>query len=264
MKAKWFIILAIIMMLTPISVQAKQQSPMEKLDDISDEALQMVKFHRYEDAKKLLDYFSDQFTSITGNEQPLTMDEVRIVHTSHDEAMEAAVSPNMKYEERINKLTKFRLVIDAIATSHQPLWTEMEDQIMTAFHQAKDAALNGDSAHFHSSFNSFLSLYNVIYPSMKIDVPVENIQRLDARINFIDEYRSQVVKDQKSRQELDALDTDLKNLFANLEEDEADPSLWWVIISTGSIIIMTLSYVGWRKYQGEKGLKKDRSRDLKD
>ena len=25
-----------------------------------------------------------------------------------------------------------------------------------------------------------------------------------------------------------------------MDEDEADPSLWWVIISTGSIIIMTL------------------------
>lgn len=251
-------------MLTPISVSAEQQSPMEKLDDISDEALQMVKFQRYEDAKKLLDYFSDQFSSITGKEKPLTMDEVRIVHTSHDEAMEAAVSPSMKYEERINKLTKFRLVIDAIATSHQPLWTEMEEQIMTAFHQAKDAAIKGDAAHFHTNFNSFLSLYNVIYPSMKIDVPVENIQRLDARIDFIDEYRSQVVNNSKSQQELENLDTDLKNLFANMEEDEADPSLWWVIISTGSIIIMTLSYVGWRKYQGDKNMKKDRSRDQKD
>lgn len=264
MKIKWFFFFAIVMMLTPISVYAKQQSPMEKLDDISDEALQMVKFHRYEDAKKLLDYFSDQFSSIAGNQQPLTMDEVRIVHTSHDEAMEATVSPNMKYEERINKLTKFRLVIDAIATSHQPLWTEMEDQIMTAFHQAKNAAISGDSSQFHSNFNTFLSMYNVIYPSMKIDVPVENIQRLDARINFIDDFRSQVVNDPKSRQELEALDTDLKNLFANLEGDEADPSIWWVIISTGSIIIMTLSYVGWRKYQGEKAMEKDRSRDQKD
>lgn len=251
-------------MLTPITVNAEQQSPMEKLDDISDEALQMVKFQRYEDAKKLLDYFSDQFTSISGTTKPLSMDEVRIVHTSHDEAMEAAVSPTMKYEERINKLTKFRLVIDAIATSHQPLWTEMEEQIMTAFHQAKDAAANGDTAHFHTNFNTFLSLYNVIYPSMKIDVPVENIQRLDARIDFIDEYRSQIVNNSKSQEELNALDTDLKNLFANMEEDEADPSLWWVIISTGSIIIMTLSYVGWRKYQGDKEPKKNRSRDLKD
>jgi sporulation protein YpjB len=178
--------------------------------------------------------------------------------------MEATVSPSMKYEERLDKLTKFRLVIDALATSHQPLWTAMEDQIMTAFHHAKDAALRGDSAHFHSYFNTFLNLYNVIYPSMKIDVPVENIQRLDARIDFINEYQSQVVSDAKSQQELYALDTDLKNLFANMEDDEADPSLWWVIISTGSIIIMTLSYVGWRKYQGDKELRKNRSRDLKD
>ncbi|MEH7546161.1 MULTISPECIES: sporulation protein YpjB [Bacillaceae] len=264
MKVKWLYFLTMIMMLTPITVYAEQQSPMEKLDDISDEALQMVKFQRYEDAKKMLDYFSDQFTSIKGTEEPLSMDEVRIVNTSHDEAMEAAVSPNMKYEERLNKLTKFRLVIDALATSHQPLWTEMEDQIMTAFHQAKEAAVMGDAAHFHTNFNTFLSLYNVIYPSMKIDVPVENIQRLDARIDFINEYRSQVVSDAKSQQELEALDTDLKNLFANMEEDEADPSLWWVIISTGSIIIMTLSYVGWRKYQGDKEPKKNRSRDLKD
>jgi len=248
-------------MLTPITVYAEQQSPMEKLDNISDEALQMVKFQRYEDAKKLLDYFSDQFTSVTGTTRPLSMDEVRIVHTSHDEAMEAAVSPSMKYEERINKLTKFRLVIDALATSHQPLWTEMEEQIMTAFNQAKDAAANGDTAHFHTNFNTFLSLYNVIYPSMKIDVPVENIQRLDARIDFINEYRSQIVSNSKSQQELIALDADLKNLFASMEEDDADPSLWWVIISTGSIIIMTLSYVGWRKYQGDKDQKKNRSRD---
>jgi len=45
---------------------------------------------------------------------------------------------------------------------------------------------------------------------------------------------------------------DLKNLFENMDEDEADPSLWWVIISTGSIIILTLSYVGWRKYKGDR------------
>ncbi|WP_026563911.1 sporulation protein YpjB [Bacillus sp. UNC41MFS5] len=263
MKIKWLFLFVIIMMLTPTTIYAEQQSPMEKLDDISDEALQMVKFHRYEDAKRLLDYFSNQFTSITGTDPPLTMDEVRIINTSHDEAMEAAVSSNMKYEERINKLVKFRLVIDAIATSHQPLWVEMEDQIMTAFHQAKDAAKKGDSGNFHTNFNSFLSLYNVIYPSMKIDVSVENVQRLDARIDFINEYRSLVVSDTKSQQELDKLDTDLVKLFSNMEEDEADPNIWWVIISTGSIIIMTLSYVGWRKYQGDKNHKKDRSRDLK-
>ncbi|MGJ7909384.1 sporulation protein YpjB [Neobacillus sp. LXY-1] len=264
MKNKWFLLVAIILLFLPNTTYAEQQTPMEKLDDISDEALQMVKFHRYDDAKKLLDYFSVQFNSVSGAIHPLTVDEVRIVNSSRDEAMEAAVSPDMRHEERINKLTKFRLVIDAISTSHQPLWTEMEEQVMTAFHQAKESAKTGDSAHFHSNFNTFLSLYNVIYPSMKIDVPVENIQRLDARIKFIDEYRSQILHDSEGQRELDKLDSDLQNLFTNVEDDEADPSIWWVIISTGSIIIMTLSYVGWRKYQGEKDTKLNRSREHKD
>lgn len=251
-------------MLTPMNVFANEQTPIEKLDYISDEALQMMKFHRYEDAKKLLDYFSEQFTSFADKEQNFSMDELRIITLSHDEAVEAAVSTNMEFEERVSRLTKFRLVVDAIATNHQPLWTEMKDSIMAAFQQAREAAVSGDSAHFHSNFNTFLSLYNVIYPSMKMDVSAENIQRIDARINFIDEYRSQVVGNVKSQQELEGLETDLKKLFENLEEDEADPSLWWVIISTGSIIISTLSYVGWRKYQGEKELRKHRKREHKE
>jgi sporulation protein YpjB len=264
LKYKWLLLFLIVIMLTPMTVSAHSHTPIEKLDSISDEALQMIKFQRYEDGKKLLSYFSDQFTDISSKEHPFTMDELRIITVSHDEAMEAAASPNMEYEERVQRLTKFRLVVDAIATSHQPLWTEMKSQIMTAFQEAREAASTGDTAHFHSNFNTFMSLYNVIYPSMKIDVSAENIQRIDARINFIDEYRSEVVHNQKSQQELEGLEMDLKNLFENMDEDEADPSLWWVIISTGSIIILTLSYVGWRKYQGEKETRKNRSRLHKD
>ncbi len=251
-------------MLTPITVYANEQTPIEKLDMISDEALQMMKFHRYEDAKKLLDYFSEQFTNISNSNHSFSMDELRIVTVSHDEAMEAAVNSSMEYDERVTKMTKFRLVVDAISTSHQPLWIEMKERILTAFQQAKEAANSGDTAHFHTNFNTFLSLYNVIYPSMKIDVSAENIQRLDARINFIDGSRAQVVNNMKSQQELDGLETDLKDLFENMDEDEADPSLWWVIISTGSIIILTLSYVGWRKFRAEKEMRKNRSRGHKD
>ncbi|CRK83910.1 sporulation protein YpjB [Neobacillus massiliamazoniensis] len=264
MNVKWILFFAIMLMLGPISVYAEQESPMEKLDNISDEALQMVKFHRYNDAKNLLDYFSNQFASISSKERPLSMDELRIVKQSRDEAVEATASTDMKYEERLNKVTKFRLVIDAIATtSHKPLWTEMEASIISALGQAKMAAEKGDSANFYSNYNQFLSLYNVVYPSLKIDVPVENIQKLDTRISFIDEYRTQIVNNPKSQQELNNLETDLKKIFESMNEDQADPSIWWVIISTGSIIIMTLSYVGWRKYKGEKEIKKDRSRDLK-
>lgn len=265
MKVKWILLISvIILLLAPLNAAATQPSPLEKLDEISDEALQMVKSQRYEDAKTILNYFSNQFFYVTGKDRPLSIDELRIITVSHDEAMEAAASPDMNYQDRMNKVTKFRLAVDALATRHQPLWIEMKKQIMPAFNKAKIAAFNNDSIAFHNSFNRFLALYDIVYPSMKIDIPAEHIQRLDARIDVIEHFIPERLAEPASRQELETAEMDLQSIFDEMDEDQADPSLWWVIISTGSIITMTLSYVGWRKYIGEKQARKNRSREQKD
>lgn len=260
MKWRWFLFcIAAVLFLAPAMVLADQPTSIENLDNISDEALQMVKYQRYDDAKKLLDYFTDQFPKLSSRERPLTLDQLRIVNVSRNEAVEATVSPTMKYEERLNRVTKFRLVIDALASTKRPLWTGMEDQIMTAFNHVKEDAAKNNAAQFNSHFNSFLSLYNMIYPSMKIDMPAETIQQLDARINFVNDYRMQIISNKDKGGELSSIGTELQRIFDNVDQDQTDPSLWWVIISTGSIIIMTLSYVGFRKYQGDKKIKKNRS-----
>ena len=44
----------------------------------------------------------------------------------------------------------------------------------------KECRINGDPVIFILTLIHFLSLYNVIYPSMKIGVSVENFKRLDA------------------------------------------------------------------------------------
>lgn len=264
MRTKILSIFLAIYMIIPFYVSAEEMSPFSELDQISDDALQMVKLNRYEDAKKLLQYFSKQFLVFTGSGQQFSMDELRIVTISHNEALEAVTSASMGQPERINRLTKFRLVIDAVSSTHQPLWTEMEGPIMTAFSQVKEAANNGDNIGFHENFNNFLTLYDMVYPSIKIDISADRVQQLNARVNFIDEYRPQVLAQATSHKELQALETDLISIFDEMTEDEADPSLWWVMISTGSIIIMTLSYVGWKKYKGDKEIKKDYKRDFRE
>ncbi|MDF1507739.1 sporulation protein YpjB [Robertmurraya sp. DFI.2.37] len=253
MKLKAAIFFIVILIVAPVTIQANHHiSSIEKLDQISDEALQLVKSSRYDDAKKLLEYFSNEFLAYTMENHGFSIDELRIVTLAQNEAIEAMGNGSMDHDERINRVTKFRLAIDAITSTNQPLWTEMERPMMAVFGGMKDAALQGDAANFHSHLNSFLSLYEVIYPSMKLDVPVQRVQQIDARIHFIDEYRPQVLAEETGLQELVALETDLRDLFNQMSEDEADPSLWWVIITTGSIIIVTLSYVGWRKYRGDK------------
>ncbi|WP_019154285.1 sporulation protein YpjB [Robertmurraya massiliosenegalensis] len=261
MKLKAAIFLIVILILTPVTIQANHHiSSIEKLDQISDEALQLVKSSRYEDAKKLLEYFSNEFLAYTMESHGFSIDELRIVTLAQDEAIAAMGNGNLAHDERINRVTKFRLAMDAITSTKEPLWTEMEGPMMAVFGGMKDAALEGNSENFHSHLNSFLSLYEVIYPSMKLDVPVQRVQQIDARIHFIDEYRPRLLTDEESQQELVSLETDLKDLFNQMSEDEADPSLWWVIITTGSIIIVTLSYVGWRKYKGDKEREREKKR----
>lgn len=264
MKAKFLSIFLAIIMILPSYVSAENTSPLTELDQISDDALQMVKLNRYKDAIKLLEYFSKQFLSVTSKGQQFSMDELRIVTISHNDALEAVKNESLDPSVKINRMTKFRLVIDAVSSTHQPLWTEMEGPIMSAFQQVQEAATLGDNISFHENFNSFLALYEMVYPSIKIDIPANLVQELDARINFIDEYRPQVLAQATSHEELQALETNLKSIFDEMTEDETDPSLWWVMISTGSIIIMTLSYVGWKKYKGDKDKKKDYKREFKE
>ncbi|WP_141433325.1 sporulation protein YpjB [Bacillus sp. 03113] len=259
MKAGILIIAAVFFLLMPFSVYADHKSPIDELDLLSDEALQMVKLHRYKDARKILEYFSDQFPAASSHESVFSMDELSMITLTHDEAVEAMTNTALNDTERINRVTKFRLVMDAISSKNQPLWVEMKEPIMSDLEGVKKAIALSDNEDFHKSLNSFLSLYDVIHPSLKVDLPMDKIKNIDTKIQYIDQYRLQVLKEAASQKELYALETDLENIFDSSSEDEADPSLWWVIFTTGGIIISTLSYVGWKKYKGDREKKKNRS-----
>lgn len=252
------IVLAILIWLVvPVNSSFGQtSSSLNQLDALSDRALEMTKLERYEDSEKMLTYFSNLFMQITAEESIFNMDELRIITVAHNEALDAIQDEKLKNSEKVKSVTKFRLVIDAIKSTHQPLWTNMESSMMETFNQTKEAALQQNSEKFQKELTILLTQYDMIYPSLKVDLSSETIQQLDTRVHFINQSRINLMTDQQAQLELDALQYDLKNIFENMEEDEADPSLWWVIISTGSIIILTLSYVGWKKYKGDKEAKK--------
>ena len=235
-------------------------SSLDQLDALSDKALEMAKLDRYEDSEKMLTYFSTLFLQITAKESIFNMDELRIITVAHNEALASIQDESLINSEKIKAVTKFRLVIDAVKSTHQPLWTNMESSMMETFTQTKEAAHQQNSEKFQQELSLLLAQYDMIYPSLKVDLSSEVIQQLDTRIQFINQSRTELMSDQKAQLELDALQYDLKSIFENMDEDEADPSLWWVIISTGSIIILTLSYVGWKKYQGDKEEKKARNK----
>lgn len=251
MRRMPIILLCIILLWTQTAALAETDSTMPELDGIADEALQTAKLQQFDQTKVLLKRFSDAFVTRGREERAMNMDELRVLTVSYNDAYEAVTRADLDVEQAINRVTTFRLVVDALASKYQPLWSQMKTPIMSSFEQVKNAAQEGDQEAYNIRLNQFLSKYSIIQPSLKVDLSVEKLQKLDARIAFIDRYRSDIIQNDNSA-ELEALESELKALFDEAQEDEADPSLWWVIISTGSIIILTLSYVSWRKYRGEK------------
>jgi sporulation protein YpjB len=217
------------------------------INGLADEAYRLAKSERYDETRKVL----ENIHQLLNNQYDLSADEIRILESSYNETMRVLDKEHYTNEEFIHKLTKLRLLIDAVATEYEPLWVEMEDSVLTAFQSVKDAYSLNDSQHFLSELNGFLSMYDVIYPSVMLDVPIERVQRVNAQIQFLEQNSSKLLGSMDGLEAIEALQTDLEALFNEPEEDEADPSLWWVIISTGGIIILTLSYVGWKKYKGE-------------
>ena len=107
MKSKLWIVILICFLLIPSTVfSAEETSPIDQLNYLSDEALQLTKSHRYEDAKKILETFSDKFSTVTVKDQTFTMDELRIVTIAHNEAVEATTNATMNPDERINQSDK--------------------------------------------------------------------------------------------------------------------------------------------------------------
>ncbi|MBS4194489.1 sporulation protein YpjB [Lederbergia citri] len=250
MRGKLIILLMVGLLFSGFSVLAESKSSMTELDQLADEALQLTRFGRFEEAKKMLERFAQIFSEKGVAERQFTMDELRIVTAAHHEALKSLTSVGLNPNDRIQKVTALRLATDAINSKYQPLWSEMERPIMNAFNDVKSAALEGDENLYNTELNEFLSTYSIIQPSIKISVPVEKVQRLDSRITYIDRYRS-TFSEQKWMKELEGLEDELKKLFAEINKDDTDPSIWWVMIMTGGIIISTLSYVSWRKYRGQ-------------
>lgn len=249
------ILLAYFLIFGGFSAIASTHSTLSELDQLADESLQLTKFSRLEEAKSILERFAVKFSEQGIKDGNFTMDELRVLTASHHEALRAVTNINMDQDERIRLVTSFRLAADAISSTHQPMWIEMEAAVMNDFQEMKNAALEGNKEAYNHNLNTFLSTYTVIQPSLKIDLAADKLQKLDSKITFIDRNRSDF-SEQEWTVHLESLEKDLQKIFSDPDEDEADPSLWWVISMTGGIIIMTLSYVSWRKYKGERQQRK--------
>jgi sporulation protein YpjB len=250
---KWIFALIIGMVLIHIKpALAEETYDWESLNQISDSALQLAKQERFNESAQLLEYFAVKFEEIPIDREYISLDHFRTITSTHKNAKDILQDEKVTTEEKVRSLTKFRLVVDAMVSEYQPLWGSMESSIMETFSQMKIDVEEGDNQSFQHDWNQFLALYEVIYPSIQVDFDSQRVKKMDAHISVVEDRLFQEIPETSRVKQLAIMEAELKALFERVKEDEADPSLLWVIISTGSVILLSLSYSGWRKYRGEK------------
>ncbi|RXJ03968.1 sporulation protein YpjB [Anaerobacillus alkaliphilus] len=255
MHKKMLVFICLFFLVFSTSVHAEkdvEQKDWQHLNKTADKILQLVKEEKYSEAKQVMDFFSKQFLAIRYDDQNLSMTHLRLITTSYEKAMGAVTSAGASHEERVLAVSEFRLVIDALVSEHHPLWKNTETQVMNYFAKMREAVSSGDNNAFQHHFNGFLQRYAVIRPAIMIDLLPHQFQRIDSHVKFVERYRATIINDEDKSKHLKLMEEDFANLYKGFEEDQADPSLWWVILSIGGTILMSLSYVGYRKYKGEK------------
>ncbi len=255
MHKKMLILNILFLLVFSASVHAQNnedQKGWRQLNQTADIVLQLVKEEKYSEAKQVMDFFSKQFLAFRFEDQNLSMSQLRLITTSYAKAAEAVTIASASHEQRVLAVSEFRLVIDALVSEHHPLWKNTENQVMNNLIKMREAVSTGDNNSFQHYFNGFLQRYAVIRPAIMIDLLPHQFQRLDSQVKYVERNRSTIIADKVKLEHLKIMEEDFGKLYQGFEEDQADPSLWWVILSIGGTILISLSYVGYKKYQAEK------------
>lgn len=231
-----------------------------KINNLADHVLQLGKQQKYEEAKKIIANFSTIFLKAAA-EKELTLKETKMVIYSYEQAESALNAVNMHEEERFNKLLQFRLTVNAVTNEHQPIWRDTEKFVLDPLNHAVKALEANERNQFQMHLNEFLSNYEVIRPSLVIDLPKHEAERYDSYIKFLEHYRNQLEEGSNKNKQLSEIQREFQLLFKNEKHSSADPELLGLIYTLGSIIAVTLIYVGWRKYKGNKHKKRMKEQD---
>lgn len=121
-----------------------------------------------------------------------------------------------------------------------------ETSLLRAAEELKVVAEDQTADVFYQQLNEINRQYQVIRPALSIQA-ASDLYFIDTQLDTFLSSKKQL--DVSARTAYAAqLQEDIQTMYEEYDQEEADPSLWWMIFTIGGMIIVSLSYVGWRKY----------------
>lgn len=227
-----------------------------ELNELSDTVFQLTRQDRYEEAVRVLTFFEKQFQELE-DKGAVPPDQARQIDVNHRLAIEALSNEEISSSDKARAATQFRLLLDSVNSEYEPLWLVFEEPVIQSVEKMKSEIERGENSSFRKTWNEFLSLYDTIYPSLNVSVSATAIKEVDKHIEAIELSEFNEMTTSTQLEQMTILEKDLIDVFDHNKND-SDPSLFWVMLTTGSTIILSLIYVGFRKYRAERSSKKEK------
>ena len=209
MKRTLIGLIAFLIIMFPLRIYAEEWN---ELTGLLDDSLQLVK--RNEDEKRYKYYNISRSSFNKGNEkkQEVTPDQVRVISLAYDKAQQSLSEEGLGKQAKIDNVLALQLAVDAQVSKYQPLWMERERKVMDAFSQMEKAMEKEDAGQFQQTLNTFLNEFNIIYPSLMIALPENEVQRVNVHLSYLDEFRNVMLK-RKDQMQLGIIKGDLQKIF---------------------------------------------------
>ncbi|PYZ98404.1 hypothetical protein CR205_07375 [Alteribacter lacisalsi] len=264
------IVLSVIILCLLVPVSGASASPegdtenerlWRELNRTSDTILQYVKERRYDEAKQLMDSFSKQFLSVRSADSGLSMNDLRVIVSSYEQAEQAAVSINMPHEDRISAASSFRLLVDVYDKSHRPLWKNTKETLSAPLTEMAVSFEESEWTDYQQQLNRFLKAYEVVRPAWQVSLEPHIYQRFHSQVVYVERNRHDPGSVSNLMSTLAIMLSDLDDIYGEGQKESSDPSLLWVIITIGGAVLAALSYTAVKKYRGLKVEQTLRRRD---
>ncbi|MGF9905060.1 sporulation protein YpjB [Brevibacillus porteri] len=237
--------------------QPIEEKQLAALDQIAHELLTYAKKGDLEGAEQRIVQLAERFPN-QHLPNPIRIESLNAVTQSILAAKQSFASANASEQQLLWHATRVRIAIDALTHDHQPMWRSYYPSLVTQVQNLQLSAVERNFSQFREQFDENYRLFLAIKPGMSIQLPEGQMSSITVAYDIISkEMRNSQVDWQLVREALRELNSSFQVAFVGEEKSTfarlmMRPDSPIVILASISIaLIMALSYVAWKKYEGE-------------
>lgn len=238
------------------AAEMAEEQEWQKLVELVEEAYFLAQKNQFEASKKQLQQLSAHFLTLESGQYLQNIEQVRVLTETIVQAEQALNAVQINPEQVERGILKLQLALDAVSHKKQPLWLNYYPTIVDTMDQLFVSLKQDDRDSFYHHVNRLVNAYEFIRPSLVISHDVSTINKLDSQLrHLLSQSGNLWSKPKKAEAFLTSLNEDWRNIFFKTK-NEGTSSFIYMLVGMASFIITVLSYVAWRKYRGEKEIKK--------